>query len=74
MRTRALSTAYTPLEVRLFVLIFFKQKRKEKYQIRWKNIFRGRTIELEHTRWKVAIDRIGSQAKGIYTYIYMFIS
>lgn len=29
-------------------------------------MFRGRTIELEHTRWKVAIDRIGSQAKGIY--------
>lgn len=73
MRIRALSTACTPLEVRLFFIFYFSKKKK-KYQIRWKNMFRGRTIELEHTRWKVAIDRIGSQAKGIYIFIYMFIS
>lgn len=73
MRTRALSTACTPLEVRIFVLFFKKQKRKVKFDEEH-TVFRGRTIELEHTRWKVAIDRIGSQAKGIYIYIYMFIS
>lgn len=74
MRTRALSTAYTPLEVRLFSFMFFKKKRKSNSM---KNISRGRTIELEHTRWKVVIDRIGSQAKGIYIfyiYVYLLIS
>lgn len=71
MRTRALSTAYTPLEVRLFFL-FFKTKKKKKVKFDEEHISRENNRIRAHSLESCNRSHRFRSKRDIY--IYMFIS